>query len=133
MSEPVLEPDVPEILQEEPAPDLTAIPVRVEAVESQVRVQVLPDKGGSTLTKSATATRAVRVLVADPRRKSAVLMSMDQNILVAFSEAACQADSSMAVWPKLVPLEVPATVEVWVKSATGTTAVGVLGYRWAEG
>lgn len=132
MSEPVLEPDVHEVLQEEPYTDLTAIPVKVECVDTPVRVQLLPDKGGATQTRTVSATKATPFLSADPRRKSAVLMSLDQNILVAFSSASCQADSAMALWPKLVPLTVPATVEVWVKAATGTTAVSVQSFRWAE-
>lgn len=132
MSEPILEPDVHEVLQEETPEELTAIPVEVRSVDGPVRVQLLPDKGAATLTRTVTATEAKRVLVADARRRSAVLVSIDQNILVAFSEAACQADSAMAVWPKLVPLTVPATVEVWVKSATGTTAVSVQSFLWAQ-
>lgn len=132
MSEPVLEPDVHEVLQEEPAAELTTIPVKVESVEAPVRVQVLPDKGGATQTRTVGASKAVPFARADPRRKSAVLMSIDQNILVAFSETSCQADSSMALWPKLVPMTVPATVEIWVKAVTGTTAVSLQTFRWAE-
>jgi hypothetical protein len=130
--QPVLEPDVHEVLQEEPDVPMTAIPVKVECVDGPVRVQVLPDKGGATGTRTVTTTQAVRVLVADARRKSAVLMATDNNFRVAFSQAACQAPSAMALWPKLVPLTVPATVEVWVQAEGGSTSLSYQTSLWAQ-
>jgi hypothetical protein len=130
--QPVMEPDVREVLQEEPDAPMTAIPVKVECVDGPVRVQVLPDKGGATGTRTVKTTKAVKLLVADARRKSAVLISMDQNMRVAFSEAATQAPSAMALWPKLVPLTVPATVEVWVIAEGGDTSVSYQTALWAQ-
>lgn len=127
-----LEPDVPEVLQTEAPDQLTAVPVCVEEVRTPVRIQALPRKGGSTRTRTVDTT-AERLLTADHRRASAVLMATDQNLLIAFSEAAAQDASSMSVWPKLVPFTVSATVEVWVAAATATTPVSITTERWAEG
>lgn len=129
--EPVLEPDVHEVLQEEPADDMTAIPVEVRCVEGPVRVQVLPDKGASTKTLTVTSSRAVRVLVADARRKSAVLIGTEA-FRVAYTQAAATEDTAMALWPKDVPLVVSATVEVHVKAAAADSTVSVQTFRWAE-
>lgn len=129
-----LQPDVGEVLQEEPQ-KYTAIPVCVEDVKGPVRVQVLPRKGGSTRTRTVTDTKAVQVLDADARRASAVLMSIENDLLFAFSEAATQDTSTMSVWPKLVPLPCSATVPVWIKCATAaqTTRVSITTELWAEG
>lgn len=132
MSEPELQPDVSDVLQEEAPDQLTAIPVCVVEHKAPVRVQLLPDKTGSTQTRTVSTTPK-SYLRADHRRGRAVLMSMDQNIRIAFSEAAAQDDSSMSLWPKLVPFEVPAAVEVWVKSTTETTSVSFTTFGWAAG
>lgn len=129
-----LQPDTAEVLQEEPA-HYQAIPVCVEDVKAPVRVQLLPQKGGSTRTRTVSDVKATQVLEANPRRGSAVLMSMDQEMLVAFSQASCQDPSTMSVWPKAVPFPVPATVDVYVQCATAaqTTRVSITTSLWAEG
>ena len=116
MSSPVdLQPDTGEVLQEEQTA-LTAIPVCVREVESPVRVQTLPRKSAATMTKALT-TRPIQVLWADHWRGRAALCCTT-DFLVAFSEASCQADTSMALWPADVPLELTATCEVWAKVPT---------------
>lgn len=128
-----LQPEPNEVMQQEAPDALTVIPVCVAEVKAPVRTQQLPRKGGSTRTKNIGATTAVQVARADHRCGQVEIMSIDQNIRVAYSEAACQADSSMSIWPKLVPLTITATVDVWVKAVTGTTDVSVTTERWAEG
>lgn len=133
MSEPVaeLQPDVGEVLQEEPPEQYTAIPVCVKEVAAPVRVQALPRKGAASMTKALTTT-AVQVLRADHWRGRTLLVGSGA-FLVAFSEASCQADSAMAEWPAATPLELTATTEVWAKAAADTVALSVVTERWAEG
>jgi len=129
-----LQPDTGEVLQEEQE-KYTAIPVCVEDVKGQVRVQVLPLKGGSTRTRVATDTKAIQVLEANPRRGRATLMSMDQEMYVAFSQASVQDSATMTVWPKGVPFPVTASVDVYVQCAVAsqTTRVSITTELWAEG
>lgn len=129
-----LQPDTGEVLQEEPQ-RYTAIPVCVEDVQGPVRVQSLPRKAGSTRTRTVGATRVVQVLEADPRRASALLMSVDQAMYVAFSEAAAQDPSTMSLWPAGIPFPVTAVVDVYVLCAVDaqTTQVSVTTELWAAG
>ena len=128
-----LQPDVGEVLQEEPY----QMPVTGEvSVCGPVRTQELPRKGAATRTRTVDDTTYVRVLEADKRRGKAVLMSMDAEMYVSFSDANMQAPSSAAaVWPKAVPLEVTAAVDIYVMCAESgkTTRVGILSELWAEG
>lgn len=126
-----LQPDTGEVLQEEAPEQYTSIPVCVEEIKAPVRIQALPRKGAATMSKSLTAS-AVQILRADHWRGRALLVCASP-FLVAFSEASCQADSSMATWPADVPLEVTATSEVWAKVATETAVLSVITERWAEG
>jgi hypothetical protein len=133
MSESELQPDTAEVLQAEAPEKLTAVPVCVEEVRAPVRAQQLPRKGGSTQTRTVS-TAAKRYLLADHWRGSVTIMSMDQNIMVGFSEAAAQdPEGAMSIWPKLVPLVVTATVEIWLASVAATTDVSLTAERWAEG
>ncbi len=129
-----LQPDTGEVLQEEPQ-QYTAIPVCVEDVQGPVRVQALPRKTGSTRTRTVGTTRAVPVLEADPRRAQAVLMSMDQEMLVGFSEASAQDPSTMSLWPAGVPFVITAVVDVYVLCAveSETTQVSITTELWAAG
>ncbi len=128
-----LQPDTAEVLQEEPEYVMSV--QGTVAVKGPVRTQALPRKGAATRTRTVGDTRAVQLLTADPRRGRVTLMSMDQEMLIAFSEAACQAASSMTVWPKAVPFVCDATVDVYVQCAVDseTTRVSVTTELWAEG
>lgn len=130
MSEPELQPDVSEVLQEEPQ-YLTAVPVCVDDVKTPVRVQQLPRKGAATLTKTLSTT-VQRVLTANHYRGRTLLVC-GSAFLVCFSQTAAQADSSMATWPANVPLELTATAEVWAKVAASTAVLSVITEQWADG
>lgn len=129
-----LQPDVGEVLQEE-APYVMQMKGCV-TVQGPVRTQELPRKGGANKTRTVGDLKAVQVLEADKRRGWAVLISMDQEMYVSFTETSMEEPSvSATVWPKGVPFEVPASVDVWVKcAATGqSTRVSVATALWAEG
>lgn len=132
MTELELQPDVDEVLQAEADDEKPYIPpLCVKEVQAPVRVQVLPRKGGGTLTKQLTTTLA-QVLTSDHRRGRTLLVG-DGAFLVAFSEASGQADSAMAAWPANVPLELSTTAEVWAKAAADTVALAVVIEPWAQG
>lgn len=133
MSTPVpdMQPDTDEVLQAEAPDTLTAVPVQVEDVKTPVRVQLLPRKSAATFTRTV-GTSPFPLLKADHRRARALLTS-EAPFLVAFSEAACQADSSMAAWPADTPLEVTAAVEVWAMVPVDTATISVITERWADG
>ncbi|MEH0582543.1 hypothetical protein QBA54_50805 [Streptomyces sp. B21-108] len=128
-----LQPDTAEVLQEEP--EYVMAVQGCVSVAGPVRTMELPSKGGGTRTRTATDTKAVQLLQADKRRKSAVLMSLDQEMYVGFSQAAMQDTVSMAAWPKAVPFYVPAAVDVYVQCAASgqSTRVSAISYLWAEG
>lgn len=127
-----LQPDVDEVLQAEPAEDLTTVPVCVQEIKAPVRVQQLPRKAGATRTRAVGDTAAVRVLTADHHRAQVTIVSASA-FLVAFAEAAAQDDSTMAWWPATVPLVVGTTTEVWLKAETGTAEVSIVTELWAAG
>jgi hypothetical protein len=127
-----LQPDVGEVLQEEPY----QMPVTGEvSVCGPVRTQELPRKSGATKTRTVTDTAYVQLLDSDPRRGFMTVMSMDREIYFGFSEAAMQATTAMSVWPKAVPLVLPVAAELWVQCAESgqTTRVSVTTGLWAAG
>lgn len=128
-----IQPDEREVIQAEGEAG-ASVPVCVTEVKAPVRVQVLPRKGGSTFTKTLSTTPQ-RILTADHRRARAVVVAGDgvTPFLVAFSSAAAQDASRMTLWPGLLPFEHDATTEVWAMVSTGTLAVGVATWLWAEG
>lgn len=128
-----LQPDTPEVLQEEPEYVMSV--QGAVTVKGPVRTQALPRKGGATRTRTVGATKAAHVLTPDHRRARVTLMSMDQEMLVGFSEAAIQDAASMTVWPKAVPFVCEATVDVYVQCAVDAeeTRVSITTELWAEG
>lgn len=130
MSEPELQPDVHEVLQEEDGAALS-VPVCITEQKSPVRVQELPRKSGATFTKSLTTT-PLQVLWPDPRRARARVASTSA-LLIAFTQTAAQDPSTMTIWPASVPFETTATTDLWVAAATGTAQVGVITELWADG
>lgn len=126
-----MQPDTGDVLQEEAPESYQAIPVKVEEVATPVRVQALPRKSASTFTKTV-GTVPFQLLRADHRRGRALLTSSDP-FLVAFSEASCQSEGSMAAWPADHPLELSATVEVWAMVPVDTATISVITERWADG
>lgn len=127
-----LQPDVGEVLQEEPYK--MAVTGEV-AVCGPVRTQELPRKSGATKTRVVLDTKYVQVLENDPRRGFMLVMSMDAEMYFGFSEAAMQDPSAASVWPKGVPLPLAVAAELWVQSAESgkTTRVSVTTGLWATG
>jgi hypothetical protein len=127
-----LQPDVGDVLQEEPYK--MAVTGEV-SVCGPVRVQELPRKAGATKTRTVSDTKYVQLLDNDPRRGFMVLMSLDQEMAFGFSEASMQDPSAMTAWPKGVPCPLPVATEVWVicSAAGQSTRVSVTTGLWAVG
>lgn len=131
------QPDTDEVLQVEDISPVGKAPAVDVAVRGPVRTQELPHKAGATFSRSVgtltATTPAARVLSADHKRARAVIMSVGQNMYVAFSQASAQDVSRMALWPSGVAFVVTTATEVWVVAATGTTTVSVVTELWAAG
>lgn len=133
---PDLQPDVDEVLQTEqddtPRDGKPEPPVDVR-VNGSVRTQELPHKAGATRTRPVVSTTPIRLLAADHRRARASVMSIGQNMYVAFNSASASDVSTMMLWPANVPFIVLTATEVWVASATATTSVSFATELWATG
>lgn len=135
-SAPELQPDVGEILQvEEP---YGKEPVVNVCVKGPVRIQSLPRKAVSTVTKLLAANgpgldlTVVQMARANPRRAKVTIVA-NIDIRVAFSKAAAEELGRMAIWPVGRPLEIESVSDVYVAAdgAAGTASV-ILEY-WATG
>jgi hypothetical protein len=131
--EPEFQPDINEVLQDEAVSTISAIPVCVDEIKTPVRTQVLPHIGTpTTLTKTFTTT-AIKVLPSNPRRATFTVLAIDNDILIAFNAASKEDSSTMAYWPKLIPLRLTHCAELWIASATTTSKVSIITERWAAG
>lgn len=130
-----LQPDVLEVLQSEqiePAGSEPTVSVCLTESRVPVRTQELPHKGGATRT-TTVGTTAVHILRADKRRARATLMSIGQNMLIAFNTASKEDPGAMQLWPANVPFPVTHATDVWVASATATTSISYSTEVWATG
>lgn len=137
---PDLQPDELAALQAEEIGPEPSVRTTVDRIETPVKTQDLPRKAGSTNTYSVNVlganggvSPAKRILSAQARRASARIISVGQNMLVAFSANSAQQASSMALWPANLVLQVTTETEVWVAAATGNTSVSVITEFWATG
>lgn len=124
-------------LQADELRDYPATPVRMVG---PVDVHTLPSRGGSVRSYSVTGlvtadpNATQKVLGLDLRRRSATILSFDQEIRFAYTMTECQAGTA-ARWPKNVPLSITHCDEVWVRSgeATGAaTTVTVAEENWSH-
>lgn len=125
-----LQPELAEVLQEQPAEDPAAIDVCVRDVHTPVRTQELPPNGGmDAFTKDIGATGdPQRILSADRWRGKATLVG-DAAFLVGFNSSS----NPTARWPADTPLYVRGIADIYVKAVTGTVSLSVIVERWAAG
>ncbi len=122
----LLEPSDAELLQEEE--ELKAVPVEIN---TPVNTRELPSKFGSMFTEKAVGTAvAVRILGRDPRRKSAKIIGLSQNLRFGPTQAVAQ--TTGAEWPAIVPMVTDCFDELWVCATTSTTDISVIAEWWAE-
>lgn len=128
-----ISPEPEEIVQtEEPYDPVKPIGV---TVCGPVQTREVPAAGypGYKTESNVGATYGVRLLAMEPRRKSATIIPLSQDIWVSTSQAGAQAGAGGAMrWPALVPYVLNHLHEVWVCAVTGTTDISVAVENWSE-
>lgn len=132
MNVPDLQPDELDVLQAQEPDHQVTVPVSIASVDVPIRTQDLPRKAGATFNKTV-GTTPVRLLTSDHRRSQTRVISVGQNMYVAFSNAMAQDLSRMALVPANTIFTMNHDGELWVASATTTTTVSVVTEQWAVG
>lgn len=123
-----MQPDTDEVLQLEP----TTEPAVKVKVEGPTRVQMLPTKGGATITRIVGATSALLLLRIDKRRAKATLIG-DAAFLISLDKSSATQTDRMAKWPANVPYTSTAATEIYVMAVTGNVNVSFITELWAAG
>jgi hypothetical protein len=121
-------PNQPELedVQGERAP-LYAVPVDVQSV---VYTRELPSRFGTPRSYFCDNVNPVKVLTPDPRRRSARIVSTDDDFYVGTDQQGVV--TGFVRWPKNQPLLQTHADEVWVMLATQVSGrVSVLEEQWA--
>ena len=120
-----------EVVQSEDSERLQPIPVEIA---TPLETRELPAKFAGYRTEPAVGTGVgARLLTLEPRRKSAVILSMDQDLWISGSQAGAQAGFSSAFRVKAnVPFTIDHMDEVWACAVTGVTDVSVMSIFWSE-
>lgn len=126
------DPDADDVLQMDPYDPDTEPPVYV-VTRGPVRVQDLPSKSSGAKGFTVSDTDAIRVLTADSHRSRALIVSFAQPF--KFGSTQGELNGQCGIWPPLVPMEVKAVDELWVRCNTAATTdtISVIQERWAEG
>lgn len=115
-----------DILQEtDGAYDIKAVPV---CVEDSVRVQELPARSGACYS-TVVDTTGGRILGRDPRRKSATILAITEDVRLGTTQA--NAINGARV-PAVVPFVISHIDEVWAASVQNTTEVSIITEQWAD-
>lgn len=115
-----MQPDLDDVLQVEDV-DSHVIPVKVsEAVETRE----LPSKRLAVRTVPVITTAGVKLLSADPRRKTATIIARTQDIQIGANQAQSQLNGAWI--PGVVPFVITSVGEVWAIGVGGNTDVSVI-------
>jgi hypothetical protein len=108
-------------------------PINV-SVCGPTEVRELPAVRAGYRTEQAVGTAvAVKLLAFEPRRKSATILALDQDIYLSNSQAGAQAGASGAARiPAVVPYVIGHLDEVWACAVSATTNISVLCEYWTE-
>lgn len=124
--------DPADIVQAEESYDPTR-PINV-AVCGPTEVRELPAvRAGYKTDQAVSATLAIKLLPFEPRRKSAVLIALTQDMFISGTQAGAMSGASGALRvPALVPWPISNLDEVWACAVTGTTDIGCQAEYWSE-
>lgn len=124
--------DAEDIVQAEEPYDPTR-PINVQ-VCGPTETRELPAVRAGYRTEVAVGTAvAVKLLPFEPRRKSAVILALSQDIYISGSQAGAQTGSSSAARiPAVVPFAVGHLDEVWACAVSSTTDISILAEYWSE-
>lgn len=125
-------PDDDIVLQED---DVTVDAIKVK-IEGTVQTDSLPSRSGGTFRRSAD-TNGIKLLNVDPRRKSATIISLDQDIYVGNVQGDVMAGPGTqaamgARWPVKTPLVLDDGDEWWIASVSETSEISVINRMWAR-
>jgi hypothetical protein len=118
-------PELEELLQEDP-PQMAVVPVQHDGPLGTYK---LPNRRVILNTYSADDTKFWPVMDATPKRSRAVIVSMDDDILIRTSSS-----GTGTVWPQAVPYNIEHTESIAVQCATSSTTsrIGVTEEFWAD-
>ena len=127
-----LTPEPEEIVQaEEDDYSLRPLPMYVCG---PVGTRELPGRVPGYKTEQGVGTTVgVKLLPMEPRRKSATIMAIDQDIWISSSQAGAQVGAAGAFRVSaVVPFVIDHMEEVWACAVTGTTDISVASTFWSE-
>lgn len=111
--------------QDEPAELMPTLPV---VVEGTARTQEVPARSGPCYT-AEVGTTAEKILGRDPRRKSATIIAISQDVRIGTTQASAQSGARI---PAVVPFVLGAMDEYWAAAVTGTTDISIITEQWAD-
>lgn len=123
--EPLISPHLDEVHQQEALE--RAVPVQVDG---PVIVQTLPSRV-AVLRTLPVDTSAQIIVGRDLRRSTLVLVTHDQPLWVALTQSAATARQGLMI-PIDIRWEIATTEALWVRTESGTSAVGVQVEQWAD-
>lgn len=125
-------PEPDEIVQSEAEYEARVVDVRVCGPVQTRELPALAHPGYFTASAVGTAV-GVRLLALEPRRKSATILPLDQDVWISSSQAGAQAGAGGAMLlPAGTLFPISHMHEVWACAATATTDVSVETVNWSE-
>lgn len=124
--------DPEDIVQVEEPHDPTR-PINV-AICGPTEVRELPAvRAGYRTEQQVSSTVAAKVLAFEPRRKSAVVLALTQDMWISNSQAGAMSGAAGAMRvPALIPWPVTNLDELWACAVTGSTDIGIQAEYWSE-
>lgn len=109
------------------------LPINV-VVCGPTEVRELPAVRAGYRTEQGVGTAvAIKLLAFEPRRKSATILALDQDIYLSNSQAGAQSGAAGAARiPAVVPYVIGHLDEVWACAVTSTTNISILCEYWTE-
>jgi hypothetical protein len=121
-----------DVLQDQTPDAMLTVPVKHEGPIESIEVPAI----GGGMTTVVLDTAGANILKADPKRKLAVIMALEQDLYLGQDSANVNAGGLTVPngmeWPKNVPLVISHRDEVWASSKTSTTKVSISIERWAR-
>lgn len=106
------------------------IPTIPVTVEGPVQSQAMPTRGGATVQRKVGVVPD-RILNEDPRRSRVILVSKDDDMYVAFDQASILS-ATAAIWPKLVPLTITCTSQIYVAAVSTASVISAIPEQWTH-
>ena len=123
-----VEPGVHEVYQE-----TTNLPAVEVVVVNAPRVRPLPARSGglTSIMVGLAASGGVKVLGADPRRKTAQIIGLASDLRLGRSQGEVLSNEA-AVWPANVPYVDETCDDLWAVAVTVATQVTIAAEHWVD-